>query len=181
MYNVIIKRHVAAFNTDSLNRAAVCESNIPNGAVVTLTGKSENEGESRVWVAEAPASGDAAGLWMAASPEVVTLTDALGNEYKGLTADPRAFVNIAGKTMDVFKPQKSDIIWMALTDVVGTINETNKYLVPTGDGSAFTLTASSTAGDGLCFQLIGERAIEIPNGNVVKNLVTGYEFECINN
>ena len=181
MFNVIIKRHVAAFNTDSLNRAAVCESNLPNGAVVALTGKSENEGESRVWVAEAPADDDATGLWMVASPEVVTLTDALGNEYKGLTVDPRAFVNIAGKTMDVFKPQKSDIIWIAPTDVVGTINTTNKYLVPTGDGTAFTLTASSTAGDGLCFQLIGESVVEIPDGNIVKNLVTGYDFECINN
>ena len=181
MYNVLIKKHVAAFNTDSLNRAAVCEDDLPNGAVVVLSGKSTEEGESRVWTAEAPASDDDLGLWMVASPEVVTLVDALGNEYKGLTVDPRAFVNIAGKTMDVFKPQKSDIIWIAPADVAGTISAANKYLVPTGDGTAYTLTATSTAGDGLCFQLIGERKIEIPDGNVVKNLVTGYEYECINN
>lgn len=178
MYNVLIKKHVAAFNVDSLNRAAVCEDNIANGAIVTLTGKSTAEGESRVWEAGKPASG-ATDVWMAASPEVVTLTDALGNEYKGLTADPRAFVNIAGKTIDVFKPQKGDIIWIAPQDVVGTISSTNKYLVPTG--SAYTLTAGSSAGNGFCLQLLGERVVEIPTGDIVKNLVTGYEYEVINN
>lgn len=181
MYNVIIKRHVAAFNVDALNRAIKCEDDLANGAIVALAGKSTTAGESRVWVAEAPADDDATGLWMVASPEVVTLTDALGNEYKGLTVDPRAFVNIAGKVADAFKPQKGDIIWIAPQDVSGTISDTNKYLIPTGDGTAYTLTASSTAGDGFCLELIGESTVEIPDGNIVKNLVTGYDFECINN
>lgn len=82
------------------------------------------------------------GMWMAYSPEVVTIVTASGKKYKGLTPDPRDFTNISGEVFDAFKPQVGDIITMTADGITGTIGS-NTYAVAAN--GAYTLAWASAA------------------------------------
>lgn len=144
MYNVLNKKATASFNIDSYNRRAVAEKDLENGAVFTLTTYSTTDGEGEVWTAGATTA-TSKGLWMAASPEVVIVKDEMGNEYKGLTQDPRAFVNIAGRVIDAFYLNMGDIVEMTGANITGIGSTANVYLVPGTDNQ---LVATATAGTG---------------------------------
>ena len=179
MSNVFIKRQVRAFNVDALNRTVKCETDIDNGSVFALNAKSEEDGESMVWVATVPTAATDKGLWFAASPEVVITKDAAGNEFKGLSADPRAFVNLAGRAADAIKVCEGDLVEMTGEGITGIETTANVYLVPTA--SSFVLTATSTAGTGLCLKRVGTNTLKIGTGSIVKEPVVTYVYECVSN
>lgn len=177
MNNVVIKKRVQAYNIDALNRTAKCDEDIQNGCVFALNEQSEVDGEGMVWVAEKPTA-NATGLWMATSPEVVIIKDAMGNEYKGITPDPRAFVNNAGRMIDATKLVEDDIIVMSGEGITGISETANVYLVPSTE---YVLTASSSAGTGFCLQKVGTERISIGTGALAKTPIMGYKFVCKKN
>ena len=59
---------------------------------------------------------------MAFSAEDVVLTDALGNQYKVGTLDPRAFTNVAGTVFSGFQPQVGDIITISADGIEGSVD-----------------------------------------------------------
>lgn len=174
--NVVIKSRVAAYNVDALNRTAVCEADIENGCVFKLTSYSTTDGEGMVWKAEQAAATDT-GLWMATSPEVVVIKDAMGVEYKGLSVDPRAFINNAGKMIDATKLQEGDIIEMTAANINNA--DTMDYLVP--DTADFKLTGSATAGDGFCLHKIGTSQLHIGGAMIADSHPVTYKYEVIKN
>lgn len=177
MSNVVIKKRIQAYNVDALNRTAKCTEDVENGCVFALNSQSTDEGEGMVWIADKPTA-NATDLWMAISPEVVIIKDAMGNEYKGLTEDPRAFVNLAGRMIDATKLVEGDIITMSGAGITGIEDTANIYLVPS---TGYVLTASSSAGTGFCLQKVGTERIPIGTGDVVKTPVVGYKFVCKKN
>ncbi len=174
--NVVIKKRVAAYNVDAYNRTAVCDVDVENGCVFKLSAYSTNAGESKVWQAEQATETDK-GLWMATSPEVVTIKDAMGVEYRGLTKDPRAFVNVAGRMIDVTKLIPGDIIEMTGANIENI--ESLDYLVP--DASGYKLKASASEGTGMCLHKIGTSILHIGDAALVKSHPTTYKFEVVNN
>lgn len=176
MNNVVIKKRCAAYNVDSYNRTAVCASDIENGCVFKLAKYSTTEGEDKVWVAEQAAASDL-GLWMATSPEVVIVKDAMGVEYKGIQCDPRAFVNIAGRMIDATLLQPGDIIEMTGANIDSI--DSRDYLVPSA--SNFKLEAASAAGDGLSLHKIGTSRLHIGSAAIAGAVVPTYKFEVVKN
>lgn len=177
MSNVLIKKQYQAYNIDSLNRTAKCEEDIDNGCVFALNEQSTVDGENIVWIAEKPEA-NADGLWMASSPEIVIVKDAMGNEYKGITPDPRAFVNTAGRVFDAFKLMAGDVIEMTGDGISGIEEDSNIYLVPS---TQYTLVATSTKGTGLRLKKIGKGRLHIGTGSLVKTPVVTYKYVCENN
>lgn len=177
-HNVIIKEQYAAYNVDSYNRTVVCEEDVDNGCVFKLTSYSQNDGEKYVWTAEQAAATDT-GLWMATSPEVVTINPMDGVEIRNVISDPRAFTNIAGNMIDAIKLMPGDIVSMTGAGIDGIEEETNTYLVP--DTTGYKLKVATAAGTGLALKKIGTSRLHIGNAALVKAPVTTYEFEVVNN
>ena len=174
--NVVIKSRVAAYNVDALNRTAVCAQDIENGCIFKLEHYSANEAESMVWEAEQASATDT-GLWMATSPEVVIIRDAMGVEYKGLNQDPRAFVNYAGNMIDATKLMPGDIIEMTAANINNA--DTMDYLVP--DTVDFKLTGSASAGEGFCLHKIGTSMLHIGSSMMKDSHPVTYKYEVIKN
>jgi hypothetical protein len=86
-------------------------------------------GTQRVTAYEFEVEDNSSGLWMAYSPEVVTVVSAAGNKYKGLTPDPREFTNLEGEVFDAFKPQVGDIITITADGIGDTAIGSNTYAV----------------------------------------------------
>lgn len=179
MANVVIKTRYQAYNIDALNRTAKCASDIDNGCVFALNSKSEDENEKDVWVATAPTSNTDTGLWMAASPEIPIVKDTMGNEYKGITSDPRAFVNYAGKMIDAFKLVVDDEIEITGDGITDISTTANKYLVP--DTGSFVLKASSSAGTGFYLEKVGTNRLHIGTGAIAGKVIPTYVYVCKKN
>ena len=80
-------------------------------------------------------------LWMAYSPEIPVFV-VNGKQYKGLSSDPRDFVNIAGTTLDAFKPQVGDLITISADGISGTLG-TNTYAVAANGSYELAFAASA--------------------------------------
>lgn len=172
---VVIKSLVMAQNVDSLNRVAISADSTPidvqNGSVGYLDGKSTTAGEGEVWNFKAPVTASLSNLWMAASPEDV-LTD---GKYKGLDPDPRNFINVKGKTFDVFQPKVGDIITLTADAVEGSANT---YVVATNTKPKLQWAAAAVSG--LSLKLIATKTISIGIGSLGSTQrVTAYEFEVV--
>jgi hypothetical protein len=111
-YSVLIQEKTMATDVSALNAVVVCGSALENGNVVRFTTLSGSSGYGEVFHSAQPTTGSLAGVWMVATPEVVTV--ALGDvKYRGINPDPRNFYNLAGDLVDVFKPQPGDIILLS--------------------------------------------------------------------
>ena len=174
LHNVVIKKQYAAYNVDAYNRTAVCESDIDNGCVFKLVNYSENPSEGIVWKAEQAAATDK-GLWMATSPEIVNTTAMDGVVFRGLTNDPRAFVNVAGSMIDCIRLMPGDIIEMTGEGIDGIEEGTNTYLVPAA--SDFKLAVATAAGTGLSLRKLGTSRLHIGSAQIAKPIVTTYKYE----
>lgn len=166
MANVVIKRSVAATNIDSYNRSAVATSNLSNGSVFSLKEKSaDNE---LLYVVKAPVANEK-GLWMATSPEVIYV-----DKNHGGSADPRDFVNVAGRAIDATYLVPTDIIEMTGEGITGI--DTAKYLVA---DTALTLKAAASAptAGGLALRKIGTGSLKIGDGAIAPAVIPTYVFE----
>ena len=84
------------------------------------------------------------GMWMAYSPEVITVTTASGKKYKGINPDPRDFTNLSGEVFDAFKPQVGDILTITDDGITGT-KSTNTFVVAKNGQYKFDWAASANS------------------------------------
>lgn len=82
------------------------------------------------------------GIWMAYSPEVVTVVTSSSKKYRGIDPDPRDFVNISGEVFDAFKPAVGDILTITADGITGAIGS-NTYAVATNGQYALAWAASA--------------------------------------
>ena len=178
---VVIQNKVVAEDVKSYNRNAIAGSavDVDNGNVFRLDSKSSTSGESEVWSVTAPTTSGStmANLWMAYSPEVVTVVSGT-KQYRGIDPDPQDYYNVGGKVFDAFKPQVGDLITLTGEALTGTAGLT--YANSSNDAYTLAWSASQTA-SALSFKLIGTTYISLGSGAINNQRVTAYQFECIAN
>jgi len=84
------------------------------------------------------------GMWMAYSPEIVTVVTASGKIYKGIDPDPRDFTNVSGEVFDAFKPQVGDLITMTADGITGS-KTTGDYAVATNGQYALAWASAANS------------------------------------
>lgn len=175
--NVINKRAVAATNIDSYNRSAVATAEIENGGVFLLESVSDTDKE--VWKATAPTAAST-GLWMAATPEVVTVTDEMGNAYRNITHDPRSFTNAKGAIIDAFLLKEGDIIEMTGANITSIASATDAaYLVPSTGFKLVAATAATT--NSTVLKRIKTSTLNIGDGSIAPAAVPTYIYAVTRN
>ena len=172
MANVIIKRAVAATNVDSYNRSAVAEQNIPNGAVFSLPTKDTSD--ELLWNVTAPEAYEN-GLWMATSPEVI-----YADKSTGGSADPRDFVNIAGRPIDATLLVAGDIVEMTGDGITGIGSTANTYLVADTGFILVATTAAPTTG-GIALKKVGTGTLKVGVGTIAPAAIPTYVYEVVAN
>ena len=111
--SVLIEARVVAQNVDAYNKSAKADVDVAGGNLVALI-PSGKQGDD-VFTAKTPTADDE--VWMAYNPSGKYIKDANGNKYAHLSADPRAYTNIAGEVFGVYKPQVNDEIVVTSDDV----------------------------------------------------------------
>lgn len=176
MSGILIQNKVAAMNVDAFNRPAVSASDIENGSVFNLLTKSSDAGSEEVWVATTPATGALTNLWMAYEPEVPSVY-AGTKAYKGLSPDPRDFINKAGEVFTAFRLQLGDILTLSADALAGS-KSTNTFVVA-ADG-ALKLTWAASAGAGVSLSLKDETYISLATGSLGDTQrIAAYQFEVV--
>jgi hypothetical protein len=175
-HNVLVQNAVAAQNVDAWNRSAVAVSAVDNGNIVILSGISATAGESEVFSAIVPSTGNGlTGVWMVAEPEVV-ITNA---QYKGLDPDPRNFFVAAGTKFTIFKPQLGDIVTMTADGLAGT-KSTNTFVNATDTTGGFKpVWGASQTGSVFSMKLLETTYLSIGSGAIDNQRVTAYRFEVV--
>lgn len=180
-HGVIELNAVASQNIDALVRSVICTTDdIDDGWVFNLnTGKSTDRNKSEVWLATQPATGALSDLWMAMGLWTTETPTANGN-YRGLTPDPRAYVNAQNTVFDAFKLKKFDLITMTEECLAGTYVEgTTKFVNATNGTYQLTWGSTQTA-DVTSLKLIKPAYISIGGGNLNDmGRVTAYQFEVV--
>ena len=85
-------------------------------------------GTQRVTAYELECVDNSTGMWMAYSPEIVTVVSG-SSKYRGLDPDPRNFTNASGEVFTAFKPQVGDIITITADGIGATAIGANTYAV----------------------------------------------------
>ena len=109
---IIAESRIQAYDINAFNRSCKhATADVDGGNLVALTA-STTAGDN-VWTATTPATGALGSLWMAYNPSV-RLTEVNDGFYAGLSADERAYTNIAGRVFDVFKPKVGDEVHLTI-------------------------------------------------------------------
>lgn len=182
LHAVLIPNKIMATNVDSLNRTAVSGSDIDNGMVFTLQTLASGSGEGEVWATEMILTGSLTGIWMAYSPEVVTIYSPDGlTAYRGINQDPRNFYVKAGDYIDAFKPMAGDIITLS-TDAFTAARSTNTYANAT-TGSLNLVWGANDLASAATFKYLATDYISIGSGSVIGSTQrqTAYRLVCVDN
>lgn len=164
-HNVFIKRQVAAFNVDSLNRSAIVAADIDNGTPIQLTTR---VGLS-LWNGQAFTSAHPAEVWVAAAPEVNYAT-----KTKSESSDPRDFYNVSGKAFDVIRLTENDIVEMTGEGQTTLFPATADYAYVTPNGWTGTGSAPTS---GIYLHKIGTDLLHVGDGAIAPVGVTTYIYE----
>lgn len=178
---VLITKQIASMNVDAWNRSAVSASDVDNGNLVILSGKSGTAGQSEVWTAVVPSTSDGlTGVWMVYEPEVV-LTVSGSSKLKGLDPDPRNFYTIAGTVFSVFKPKIGDIVELTADGLAGTyIAGTTTHVNATNStGGLKPVWGNSQTASVFSMKLLGTGYVPIGSGAIDSQRVTTYIFEVV--
>lgn len=171
---LIESQKFAAKDVDALNRSAVADANVDGGAIVTL-GTINSDG---VFVATKATAGTGGNVWMAYNPSE-HFTSAHNNMYAGLTVDPREYTNVAGRTLDVFKPQISDIIILTEGNIKSgeTVTE-GSYLEMGTDG--YEVQSSATAST-FSLKVLEVGTLPFPQAGIGDDFTEKYVCEVVFN
>lgn len=170
----MIESRISAKDVEALNRSAKCSNDIDGGTLVTCGTYADG-----VWTVSKATSG--VGAWMAYNPSE-HFTKVGDNIFAGLTADPRDYTNIAGRTMDIFKLQAGvDVV--ALTDGNLATGEATKvavakYLEQDTDG--FVVKDSPTAST-TSLKVIAIETIPFPQAGIGDEFAKKYVCEVVQN
>jgi len=178
---VLVPNAIASLNVDAYNRPAKSASDVDNGNIVILTGKSATAGESEVWTAVVPSTSNGlTGVWMA-NGEELSLTISGNSTYKGLNPDPRQAYNVAGKVFSVFKPQLGDIITITADGLAGTYiaNTTTHVNATDSTGGLKPVWGNSQTSNVFSMKLLGVTYISLADGSIGNQRVTAYQFVVV--
>lgn len=180
-HGVVILNETTSDYNGAYNRTAISGSDIDNGMVFRLDSLSTVDGEREVWSVSLPsASGSTlSGLWMAYSGDE---TAVVNGKYKGLTPDPREFVNMAGYPFPAIKLAKHDIITMTEDALSGSfVSGSATPFVNAADGSLKLTWGATQTANATSLKLLEVTYISLPTTGAPNSLqrVTAYRFVCV--
>lgn len=178
---VLIPKQISAMNVDAWNRSCVSASDVDNGNLVILSGKSTTAGESEVWTGVVPSTSNGlTGVWMAYEPEVV-VTVSGSYEFKGIDPDPRNFYNKATKVFSIFKPKIGDVVEITADGLAGTyIAGTTTHVNATNStGGLKPVWGNSQTSSVFSMKLLSTGYVSIGSGAIDNQRVTTYIFEVV--
>lgn len=171
MQGYIIESKISAKDVDALTRSAVAEADIDGGVLVKL-------GALKDGAFEATKTSSGEGLWMAYNPSE-HLTKVGDKLFAGLSADPRDYTNLTGRTFDVFKPQVGDIVTFTEGNLATEETaEVGNFLEQEAGGlvKKMSATASTTS-----FEVKEITEIQIPRAGIGAEFIKGYVCEVVQN
>ena len=180
-HGVVILNETTSDYNGAYNRTAISGSDIDNGMVFRLDSLSTDASEREVWSVSLPsASGSTlSGLWMAYSGDE---TAVVAGKYKGLTPDPREFVNMAGYPFPAIKLAKHDIITMTEDALSGSfVSGSATPFVNAADGSKLLTWGATQTANATSLKLLEVTYIPLPTTGAPNSLqrVTAYRFVCV--
>lgn len=180
-HGVVILNETTSDYNGAYNRTAISGSDIDNGMVFRLDSLSTDASEREVWSVSLPsASGSTlSGLWMAYSGDE---TAVVNGKYKGLTPDPREFVNMAGYPFPAIKLAKYDIITMTDEALGGTfLSGSATPFVNAADGSKLLTWGATQTANATSLKLLEVTYISLPTTGAPNSLqrVPAYRFVCV--
>lgn len=173
--SVLIEARVVAQNVDAYNKSARADVDVAGGNLVTLT-PSGKQGDD-VFTAKTPAAGD--DVWMAYNPSGKYIEDANGNRYAHLSADPRAYTNIAGDVFGVYKPQVNDEIVVTSDDVDDDTATVGQFYT---QGAGLTLfKAEDKPATGLVYEVASVDVLPFPpvKGQIGMTQQKAFHLVCV--
>lgn len=173
--SVLIEARVVAQNVDAYNKSARADVDVAGGNLVTLT-PSGKQGDD-VFTAKTPAAGD--DVWMAYNPSGKYIEDANGNRYAHLSADPRAYTNIAGDVFGVYKPQVNDEIIVTSDDVDDDTAIVGQFYT---QGAGLTLfKAEDKPATGLAYEVASVDVLPFPpiKGQIGMTQQKAFHLVCV--
>lgn len=180
-YGFIVEKKIAATEISTLNASATCATNVDGGNAVVL-GAYAKDGYT-VTLAGAAAS---AGTWMAYNPtEQLTAVGSAPNVkyFAGLSVDPRDYTNLAGRQIDIFKPQVDDIIGFTAANFGSNQvpdTTTNKYITTAANGQLIASGTAIAAGK-IAFQILEVATLPFPQSGVGMEFAPLYVCKCTAN
>ena len=115
------------------------------------------------------------GVYIAYNPSE-HLTEVNGKVFAGLSADPRDYVNLKGRTFTAFKPCVGDEIVVTADAITGspTVGE----FVEAGTDGKGVPSATASAGK-TSFKVTYKKNIPFPAGGIGNEQVTAYALVCV--
>lgn len=175
-YGVLFPTAIVSKHIDAWQRNVVDVADIEQGSALVMGAKSTTDGEDQVFEVSQPATGSLTGLWMAYSGHEI-VEDSLG--FRGLSPDPRLFINKAGDTFSAFKPQLSDIIEVNADALGGTFIDGTTTHVNATDGSWKLVWGNSQTASVLSFELLGVVYMSIADGGINSQRIVAYQLQCV--
>ena len=175
-YGIMIESRIAATNVDAYNKSAVSSTSAFDGGNLVVLAAPSAQGEER-WTATVPATGSLTGLWMAYNPSE-HLTAVNGKYFAGLSADPRDYTNIQGRTFSVFKPQVGDEIEVTADAVSGSSIAAGDVMEGADGSTKLTKVGSHTAGN-TAFKVVWKGVSPFPQAGIGMESATIYRLVCI--
>lgn len=158
-HGYMIEAQIAAKDVDALNKSAVATADVDGGMVVKLGGLNADG----LFVATKATTGEGGNVWMAYNPSE-HYTKVGDNVFAGLSLDPRDFTNLANRPMDVFSPQKGDIVTLTAGNIKeGETVAQGSFLEIGANG--YEAKASATA-DTFALEVIEKKTIPFPQKGI---------------
>lgn len=177
---VLIESRIQATNIDALNKSAVSSTiDVAGGGLVALAPPT-TQGEDR-WVATAPDT-VLTGLYMAYNPsEHLTLVN--GKHFAGLTADPRDYVNLKGRTFTAFQPKVGDEIVITADCVDASVSTAVAEDILEAKAGQTTLTriaaATGATADTTAFKIEWVGVLPFPQNGIGMEQVKVFKCVCV--
>lgn len=178
-HGILIPENIVAMNVDAYNRSvrssASALTDIDNGFVLLLAGKSTVADENEVFLAGTPATGSLSGLWMAYDAEIV-LTD---GRFRMGDPDIRNFTNPWGKVFSAYKPQVGDIITLTADALGGSYSAGSTTHISATNGTMKLTWGTSQTADVLSYKFLYVNYISLATGGIDSQRHDAYQFECV--
>jgi len=162
---------VAAQNVSAYNADFVSASSLDNGNICQLLTKSSTTGQGEVWVATAPTTASATGVFMVDSPVLPFLVTGAGDIINGL-GTARDFYTLTTKIGAARRLQLGDIVTLSAETLDSST--TQAYAIPVA--GSFTMAWSAVTVNGFYLTYLKTTYISVPDGTIGTGRVVAYEF-----
>lgn len=181
---VLVPTRITAQNVDAYIRQGVATTDIQQGTPLVCGEVSTNVKQKFVFQV-APATTAVKNVWLAFEPVSVLTSDGRA-DFANIQQDPREFINKAGTTFGIFKPNpKVDMIQVTTPFFAENFDPDTitgaTYVEISSTGKMESVTTPTNDFDFLQFKIVRKEPLIIANGAIGPEGVDAWVLECTNN